>query len=617
MILARLLLKIVFSALLPSFITNLNNYAQQDYDITLRGMGDGNKVYLGWYPYEWPEGLIGFNLKRREIKRRKPKDWVTLNTTLFEPGNTLTKDLSNVETDPGQRKLLENKRRLYMDPESKSKFSTKKITKEQFIGNCKTEGYLTGYGFLMSRDFDFARMNGCGYIDRNVTESKNYEYGLFGVWDGREVLLGSFMWEYGHNIEVDIDGFIDFETYRKKDKLDIEFKLDYEMFSKAKGVRGVSIYRKKEGGEYIPLREDIMVNDYKGFAVVRYTDKDIDDTTRYYYAVGVTSVFNTPIILKEKLYDPKSFPGILPKINLYFNDSVKYIRKKGVILTWDFSEENEHFVENFLVLRDIENSWNWDTLAILPPATRTYKDTQLPGTCLIEYQVLALLKEKYGYVYSEDKSVVLSYDTPEPTGIQAEYVENGDEKYMKVSWDPKKIGDTLTRGFRIYQTKRNESGPDPEYSSAVHVDENTTSYKFVVGNAMYSSTYGFAVAGVPYLDEWREPRWCYDEGDKTEFVYVSIPSEHIADVFLKKTIVNPNTVKLHWEFNNHYWDLEGFKLYMNDKLIADKNTLGINAREYILKDLEKGIYDFKIQAYTKFKVNSRSSTVRFYAKNKE
>ncbi len=104
-----------------------NTFAQQNHDITFRGMGHEGDVRLVWYPYEWPEGMQGFKIKRRVDKKRKNGKWEEL-TPLIEPGNTLDKDLSPVETDLGQRKLLENKRRLYMDPESKSKFSTKEIT---------------------------------------------------------------------------------------------------------------------------------------------------------------------------------------------------------------------------------------------------------------------------------------------------------------------------------------------------------------------------------------------------------------------------------------------------------------------------------------------------------
>ena len=68
-----------------------------------------------------------------------------------------------------------------------------------------------------------------------------------------------------------------------------------------------------------------------------------------------------------------------------------------------------------------------------------------------------------------------------------------------------------------------------------------------------------------------------------------------------------NKVKLEWNYTD-ITDLKGFRLYMNDKLIADENVLGKNKHDFISDELSKSsIYHFTLQAITLNGITSQLS----------
>jgi hypothetical protein len=579
--------------------------AQQD-TYPLSGEGDENVVKLFWLPTEWPENLEGFLIKRRKVKGTKAGDWQLVSPTLIIPECSLTKDLSNVEPDAQRQVELQAKLQSYLS--GNTSITLKERSREIFINFIQEEPErLSAYSMFYYRDFDIALMHGFALIDRNVPKAKVWEYGLFRVLtDGREELVNDYSWEYGTKPDIEIPMKVSSRARRKNKVVNIEWKFNSADFFENPEIAGFNMYRKVNDGDYTKINDELITVLQGGTqkVILSHRDTDIDSGNVYTFAMAPVSLFNTPGTMVSIEFDLEEVPGDIPEMDfsLVKNEEEK-VRETGVKMNWSFDIYNERYINGFKVLRRVNDAV--DTIVRIAADQRSFIDNNLPNACRASYRVLADLKGSYPDKISDWKIITLDFIPPLPTGLSAEFKGENGNNFIHVTWDNITPGDTLTRGFKVYDALVSSREETPYLQGSVNAETTSNEYKMVVGNVMYSNTYAFAVTALPYVNEPRVDQWCYSESAFSEIVYVSTPTMEIPGFNIDWETVSNNQVRLTWEFSGDYWDLAGFKVMMNDQQVADHTTLGPDARSFTSAELEKGLYFFTIQAYTSSGVESK------------
>jgi hypothetical protein len=570
------------------------------------GEGNTNEVRLMWLPSSWPENLNGFIVKRRKIKRNKTGNWELVSKDVILPGCSIHKNLSNVEPDLEHQKLLKQKLEKYLS--GNQEINLKQRTKDDFISSIRSNSkYMSFYSMIYYRDFDIAIMHGFALIDRNIPKAKTWEYGLFlSNIDGSEELVNTFSWDYGSKPNIDIPMEMKYKAKRKNKAVHIEWSFKSSDYFDNNKIAGFNMYRKVNDNNYIRLNDKIITVIQGGTkeVSVKYYDKDIDTGNVYLYGLAPVSLFRNEGNMQTVKYDdaevPNEFPDIILKIDK--KDSLN-VRNNGVLLSWDLSPNYNKYIDGFSIVRKVEEKI--DTITTLNSTLRRYVDTELPLECRISYRLVIDVKGGYKNEQSDWEKVSLPYTPPVPTGIKTEIVQKQDGDYIMVTWDEKTKEDTITWGYKVYETDNNETASNAVLFGSVDCKVKVNKYITKIGNAMYSGKYGFAVSALPYIDECRENKWCYNESAISNIVYVSIPSKEISNFIIDWDKINDKQVKITWEYPVSYWDLIGFKVFMNGEMVADHNTLGAKDRSYTSPELPKGVYIFTVQAYTKSGVESK------------
>ncbi len=587
-----------FSVVLPAF--------NQTDKYPLIGEGNSDEVRLMWLPGSWPENLNGFLIKRRKIKGNKTGNWELVSEKVILPGCSLNKDFNNVEPDIEQQKALKQKLENYLS--GNQDINLKQRTKDDFISSIRSNSdYMSFYSMIYYRDFDIALMHGFALIDRNVPKAKTWEYGLFLVnIDGSEELVNTFSWDYGSRPNIDIPMQMKYKAKRKNKAVHLEWSFKSTDYFDNDKIAGFNMYKKVNDNNFIKLNDKIITVIQGGTeeVSVKYYDKNIDTGNVYLYALAPVSLFKNEGKMQTIKYDVAEVPNEFPDIILNINkkDSLS-IRVNGVELSWDLSPYYNKYIDGFTIVRKVED--RNDTIITLKSTLRKYVDVKLPLECRASYRLVVNVKGEYEDELSDWKKVSLPYIPPVPTGIKTEIVQKQDEDYILVTWDEKTEEDTITWGYKVYETENNDTASNAVLFGSVDCNVRENKYMTKVGNAMYSGKYGFAVSALPYIDEWRENRWCYNESAISNIVYVSIPSKEISSFIIDWENINDKQVKITWEYPDFYWDLIGFKVYMNGEMVVDHNTLGAKAKSYTSPELSKGVYVFTVQAYTVSGVESK------------
>lgn len=143
-------------------------------------MGDAmaGKVALRWSVLQkWPEGLIGFHIKRRY--KGKDAEWLMLNSSVIRPQISPDRDWSLVGVEGRERKRLREKiKSLIQKGRLEAISATDYLT--QFIH--KSESELLDLALNIQNSPDTALIHGFSYVDRKFDRAGEYEYGLFPVY---------------------------------------------------------------------------------------------------------------------------------------------------------------------------------------------------------------------------------------------------------------------------------------------------------------------------------------------------------------------------------------------------------------------------------------------------
>jgi hypothetical protein len=518
------------------------------------------------------------------------------------PGNWLKKDLSNIENNPQSLSELIKKRKMYfIGITNPIEIKLNEVTTEDCYNKGKDSTLFFGISFLISQDYDVAKMFGFALEDRNIPEAKEYQYGLFAKYkSGEEQLVKTFDWIYESLPEINLRISTSQISSRNKKRVDVQWKFNYNDYKNQPTLAGFNLYKKEIGKEYVRLNKNrLIVSSTDSIAVISYKDKNLKNTVQYVYALAPVTIFNNEANYFEIEYNPTNVPGEFPQMKL-FKDSTS----SKVLFSWNFEKTNERFIKGFKILRENEATSSYDSIAFVSPSVRSYEETSPPKSkwYTYNYKVKTELKGNY---YGTESNLISFFIPPKPEtpkNFNIALNKEGKNYSIILKWEPNKK-DTFTTGYYIYTTDRNPVSKIPSlYKSYLPMTfTNQIKYEYVSSG----NRYGFAVAAVYNI------YGVLIEGEKSNIEYILIPTGQINRLqFENVNQTNDKRVIFNWNFNSkNYPDMKGFRIYNNGQLFMDENKISKESRTITSDVLKPAIYKFQITAITSSGVESEKMPV--------
>lgn len=146
-------------------------------------IGDAKKgaATLRWTVEEWPENLIGFNVKRRirTSKDMKRQEWKKLNLSVIRPELSADKNWALLEENRKEQERLIKKTKDLIE-----RGRLQLLSKEVYLTKLykMSQGELLELANNIRNSPDYALIHGFAYVDRRFEKTGEYEYGLFPVY---------------------------------------------------------------------------------------------------------------------------------------------------------------------------------------------------------------------------------------------------------------------------------------------------------------------------------------------------------------------------------------------------------------------------------------------------
>lgn len=571
-------------------------FSQEQHYILL-GEGNDKTVKLIWLQDQWPEDLIGFDIKRREGKGSLGGPWEKLNRSLIFPEITVGKDFSNVEPSTAEAARLQQK----LNTEIREEHIVE-LNRQDFLDLLIREKEAVKAYILPFRvDYELALISGFGFVDRDIPRASGYEYGLFPVFSGNPASepVATYYWEYGSAPEPDIPVEFSCKPIHAGKELQINWNFSYGEFVN-KHLKGFNIYKNEPGSTFKALVADpLWPSSKEENSVMIYIDEDFDRQQKVVYAIAPVTLFNTEGKKVELTYDPDMFPDNIKAPEATMEGE---IASPGdpVVIFWTFDSRNERFIRGFVVERKEKVDEDFAIVSdLILSADRSYEDhsPKKPGTYYF-YRVTALNDLEMNL---SGKSLLVYYNPllapPMPTGLEGHWEKDNGRHFVVLRWDEKPENDTITEGYKLYANFPPSSSLRWEASIPL-ITEDTFRYEV---HSPKSATYRFCVSAMS-TNRMESPL--------SDTIEVYTPAKYIPAVKISSVIADSNFILIKWEYED-IPDLDGFRLFYNSNLILDEATLTSGMREYKMTFLKRGIdYKFSITAVTEFGIESNRSLER-------
>ena len=541
---------------------------------------DGKNVKLIWFFKTWNKEITGFDIKR---KAGLEQNWVKLNTEAILPEISLKKNISIVESDKNEAGRIKTQLSKYI-----AEHKLVPIDKNAMLQNLNTNNhYIFELYNLMANDFDIALMSGFGYIDHSVNKKIDYEYGLF--IQGTDVLLAKAKWNYGEIPDLNLISDITAKSSYKKRGIQIIWEAD-PIKMKENYIDGFNIYR-----DGIRLNIDpVMIPFNKNTNEFTWFDSSANSEYPIRYSISSETIMDIEGIIKSYTFYPNEHPKEYKKTSIAEITSLGFYFKDGLKISWNFPKEYEQYIKGFYISKDIIPEGYKDVSTLLEPNLRSYIDkTATPATAYIRIRINAIYKDK---TIIEGNEKLYNYfplrEPPAPEEIKANTIIENKKVKINLFWNTTVNGDTATNYYRIY-TYNELSNKFSLLCDSI----KGTKYEYKLEPPLFRN-YKFYLTSIGFNTS---------ESRNSDTVSIQIPTMELPTPNIDRINVLKNKVKLEWNYTD-IADLKGFRLYMNDKLIADENVLGKNKHDFISDELSKSsIYHFTLQAITLNGITSQLS----------
>lgn len=531
-------------------------------DFELFASRKGDMVQLYWECRAWPAGMAGFVLKRSESGA---SEWAPLHDGPIMPAIDQVESFRNRGLSEEMEASLRHDFMGWLQEGNVQEISV--LTMREIFNESGGPG--AGDRIAMKSDFRVALLSGFGFTDNTAQPGTSYDYALYAAYtDGTTSTQPLAMFRLGDPQPLDPE--YTFSAGRVRITLDFEIPHTEIIMS---SILGFLIERSNTDGS----ATHILASDPMGYSSItegvcfyRIVDYDIDPSRDYLYTLTPVNMFQQrgdPIVLRyvAARYKPLSPPVI---------DEVSLVDDEHMDLTWRVAPEDSLLLSHFVLelLRSPGKEVPPVVVDTIVPSARQYTDTTPKGYGEMYFYRLRSLG-MYGQEVGSDLKAFyyLGLSTPPPvTGLTGELMLEDEKPFVKLRWDPKVDGDTLTARFAIYT---DILIPD----SFLHVShlprflDNT--YKFPIPSHG-GRTYQFRVAGMSRLGR---------AGTPAE-VSVDVGTLYLPRVLqVSSKRLSPSGLLIQWEYPA-FQDLIGFRLMMNDREIAGVDHIKGDMRSYVVEE---------------------------------
>jgi len=557
-------------------------FAQTDNVTLLAQSVDGRSVKLFWFIRHWNSSYTGFDIKRKEGLQ----NWVKLNSEPILPGISAKKKLT---VSAGVNRYEESLLKAKLNKMIRSRQVQETDYNKYLQKLNKDDSALREISAVMAEEYDIAIMNGFGYEDNTLAKKTTYQYGLF--IQGTDNLLAKVSWNYGEIPNLDVVEELTSKASAGNKGIKIIWIADTAKM-KAARVAGFNIYR--SGIRLNSAR--ITIADTSDPSVYAWYDRSADNANSIQYSIGAESVFDIEGIIKSYIYDPAEHTKDYKQAQVTEIAPLGYYFKEGTSTKWAFPKEYEHYIKGFEIEKDNVPGGYKQVSGLLDPSLRAFTDKTLS-------QVNGYIKFRVNVIYKDRTNVPgierLYYYFPvaeplPPRNVTVKKVLADKKVTAYFSWDPPLAGDSITDGYKLYA-----------YDDANNKLNPVTDQQITTNSCTYTIQHGTAAIHKFCITSLSRAG---NESPFSDTVSVQIPSLELPVPLITQVAPdNNNKALITWQYPD-IPDLKGFRLFQNDKMIADENELKKNTREFTTGKLDEGAsYEFKIIAISDIGILSEYS----------
>lgn len=556
----------------------------------ISGEGNGTCVKLMWLTEKWEDGMQGVVVKRRTISNNGKKgEWEQLSENVIEPGLWRDKPTANLTNNQTLAYQLEQIKQLMIIGQYPNARNVVERTSESIIKEFLKypEESKIALIFMLNMDYNITMLMGMGYADYSLPKNKSLEYGIFKVKNGSvdNTPLSTYIWELGTKPDLSMD--VKKQKLKRKGELvELRWTLNTELIRENKAVKGCNIYR-ISGSDTMKLNQSkVFFNSKNDRFTFYYEDKIPNKNYPYTYVLKGETAFGTEGEGYALGYKPNEHPDKIPE-PVMTTDAIRRndFINKGLTVNWTFPEIYEPAISGFRLARRYDMSGDFQFITdTLPISARTYFENSMErGHKFYEYRV-HVMHEIGAPTWSN--AVQLEYfprpEAPAAVNLKGEGYFNNGISYVRLNWT--KEGNATFKGFVVYTNygsiamgKMNEIEP---------TQNTSVEFKAFGTQGMKHKFY------VASLDSEGKIR------NESNTVEVIIPNNRISLQF-ETNVLGGNSIQCKWKVTNlHFEDVEGFRIFIDDRLAENGTILDNSATEFIIQNVESGKHKITIEAFT-------------------
>ncbi len=525
----------------------------------LRGAYDRGHIKLYWEIFEWPEELMGFNVKRKEGEQGS---WQQLNTEMISP-QVGERNWKNVGLNKDQEAHIQKNLNAYVASGSMKRVSsTVMLSRFRQVG-----GPQAGDRLRMKEEFEIALILGFGFIDNTYSKGKEYTYAIFPVdTNNRETEAPAVI--FSPEKVKKVAPQIAFRV--KSKKIELKWELSESLYEQA-ALYGFIVFRSENGKDnLVRLTENPIgyVTTKTAMLGWQFTDPTGDAGKDYTYHFHPVTIFQFSLEgFKAKYQAKKNVPMVALDI-----DTIQYQQQTKLKLVWSYPDSLKSMKKRFARLSlerkdpdslTFRSIWNTNSIKV-----NSYVDTSMLQYGQA-YQYRLVVTDNGGNSYP-GKPFLLFYEgykrPAAPKDLTGEFKWVGEKSYVHLNW--KNISHPLIDGYQLEVDAMKEF----EYLKLANIP-------LIRGNSFLyeikddgGRTYHFRLIPVT------------PNGFKGDTATVScfVPQLYIPPfVKINAKLSEKNSVQLEWDYPANI-PLKGFNIKMNDTTLLSYNSIGKEVRKFEL-----------------------------------
>jgi len=542
----------------------------------LHGTAEGEQMKLYIETRDWPQRLIGFNLKKRSLNG----EWALLNPNPVTPQFSADRNWANLGLNQEQINTITTDFQTYVESGK-----IKPISEDRFLEIMReVEGLKSGDRLRMKNDFQLALMAGFAYVDNSYDPEKDQEYGVFLVDQQRqeeESPLAVYSTAGKSRMALD------FSFSRKKEGIQLQWSQSASAIEE-NGVFGFNLYRAKKGKKNMtlltpsPLGAKFKNGETRQY---HYSDKEADPTEDYTYKLAVVNMFQKETHSLEKDYEARAFESLeIPSI-----DSIHLVDQINVQLNWelDLKRRASKRITKIRIQRAEASKLNFSTVGEVESDDESWVDkNRLKYGKPYVYRIE--IEDDQGNKWHSPTKNFLYMGTlkpPAPVNPQAQFRMINQEPYVVLNWEKQSAQDSVTQGFLLYSDQLEEG--EMLYEASIPMIAETE-YRYPL-NSWGGRSYTFRIEPVN------------SEGETGPSVEVScqVNSLRLPRLgVIKASLTENNQVALEWNYPEDA-GINGFRVIMNEQMIAGPEEVSAESRTWVVSDpvtKDNGMVDFQVEA---------------------